>query len=72
MQYFETVFLNQVPEDEIAFLTIHFASLIANFKEKSKMNKVAVVICPNGIGSSMLVYTQLKALFPEFSFLEAD
>lgn len=70
MQYFEPVFLNQVPEDEIAFLTIHFASLIANFKEKSKMNKVAVVICPNGIGSSMLVYTQLKALFPEFSFLE--
>lgn len=67
---FEPIFLNQVLNDEIAFLTIHFASLIANFKEKSKLNKVAVVICPNGIGSSMVVYTKLKALFPEFSFLE--
>ncbi len=59
-----------IPDDEIAFLTLHFASIIDNFEQKYHRKKTAIIICPNGIGSSMLLYSQLKAIFPEIFFLE--
>ena len=69
MKYYETQFMYFVPEDEIAFLVIHFASLIQKYQgDANKKIKVAVT-CPNGIGSSMILYTQLKEIFPEFDFL---
>ena len=64
-----SLFDHNVPEDEIAFLTMHFASLCSRFDEYRIPQKVALIVCPNGIGSSSIVYTELKNLFPEFSFL---
>ncbi|EOL44440.1 BglG family transcription antiterminator [Enterococcus caccae] len=64
-----SLFEHPIPEDEIAFLTMHFASLCSNFDEYTTTQKVALIVCPNGIGSSSIVYTELKTLFPELSFL---
>lgn len=58
-----------IPEEEIAFLTIHFAAMISEYDEVSVKQKVALIVCPNGIGSSSIVYTELKATFPEFIFI---
>lgn len=66
---FSSLFEHSIPEDEIAFLTMHFASLCSNFDEYTTIQKVALIVCPNGIGSSSIVYTELKALFPELAFL---
>ncbi|WP_207695084.1 hypothetical protein DOK67_0002583 [Enterococcus sp. DIV0212c] len=66
---FASLFEHPIPEDEVAFLTMHFASLCSNFDEYMTTQKVALIVCPNGIGSSSIVYTELKALFPELSFL---
>ncbi|OTN90343.1 hypothetical protein A5819_002843 [Enterococcus sp. 7E2_DIV0204] len=64
-----SLFEHPIPEDEVAFLTMHFASLCSNFDEYTTSQKVALIVCPNGIGSSSIVYTELKSLFPELSFL---
>ena len=64
-----SLFEHPIPKDEVAFLTMHFASLCSNFEEYATTQKVALIVCPNGIGSSSIVYTELKALFPELSFL---
>ncbi|ALS00725.1 transcription antiterminator [Enterococcus silesiacus] len=66
---FSSLFEHRIPEDESAFLTMHFAALCSNFDEYTTIQKVALIVCPNGIGSSSIVYTELKALFPELSFL---
>ncbi|MGL4696916.1 BglG family transcription antiterminator [Enterococcus larvae] len=64
-----SLFEEPVPEDEIAFLTMHFASLCSSAEDRQYPKKVALVVCPNGIGSSSILYTELKALFPELSFI---
>lgn len=66
----EDYFSVKIPEDEIAFITIHFASILSNFNDGDTNKNVAIIVCPNGIGSSMLLYSQLKNLFPEIKFLE--
>lgn len=64
-----SIFEHAIPEEEIAFLTMHFAALSASVKEAKQPQKVALIVCPNGIGSSAIVYTELKTLFPELSFI---
>lgn len=69
LKYYESKFMFIIPEDEIAFLTIHFASLIRRYQAKSNRKITAAVTCPNGVGSSMMLYSGLEELFPEFEFL---
>jgi len=69
LKHYEAEFSFVIPKDEIAFLTIHFASLIQRYQIKSSKKIVAAVTCPNGVGSSMILYTGLEELFPEFDFL---
>lgn len=64
-----SIFGQEIPEEEIAFLTMHFAALSTTFHEHKVSQKVAIIVCPNGIGSSSIVYTELKSTFPEFVFL---
>lgn len=58
-----------IPEEEIAYLTLHFAVAIEDYGIKDDGKLVAAVVCQNGIGSSALVFQQLKLLFPDFRFL---
>lgn len=62
------LFDHNIPDDEIAYLTIHFLSLMENNNERIIHRKRAIVVCPNGIGSSAIVLNELKNLFPEIHF----
>lgn len=62
-------FAAKLPDEEVAFLTIHFASLIKNSDEYLIKQKVGVIVCPNGIGSSAIIYNELKEIFPSFILL---
>ncbi|KAF1305139.1 BglG family transcription antiterminator [Candidatus Enterococcus willemsii] len=65
MKPISELFGYMIPEEEISFLTVHFASLIENFDEYKVQRKVGVIVCPNGIGSSAIIYNELKNIFPE-------
>ncbi|WP_334329544.1 BglG family transcription antiterminator [Companilactobacillus sp. HBUAS59699] len=61
--------LGKIPDEEIAFLTIHLIGFIYNSNSQKKHFLSAAIVCPNGIGSSALAYLQLTSLFPNIKFL---
>jgi len=65
---YEREYSLKVPKEEIGFLVLHFASSLQGSYQKPKKKIQAAISCPNGIGVSMLLYTQLRSLFPEFDF----
>lgn len=69
MKPIENLFGTMIPDEEISFLTIHFASLIDNNDEYQVKRKVGIIVCPNGIGNSAIIYNELKNLFPDMIFI---
>ncbi|MBM7712929.1 BglG family transcription antiterminator [Enterococcus xiangfangensis] len=65
MRPIEVLFGTDIPDEEITFLTIHFASLLDDYDEYPVRQKVGLIVCPNGIGSSAIIYNELKNIFPE-------
>lgn len=69
MKPFHVIFGEEIPKEEIAYLTLHFAFM---YSEKKSINlnrqKKALVVCVNGIGSSAILYNELKEMFPELLF----
>lgn len=75
MRLFASTFGQEVPENEIAYLTMHFANVIRNkkFEEEIQENKenisaTALIVCSNGIGSSAILYNELVEMFPDLYF----
>lgn len=64
----EDVLNLKIPDDEIGFLTLHFGGLLEQSSERSQIEKKAVIVCPNGVSSSLMLETQLKSLFPQFQW----
>ncbi|PLS01366.1 BglG family transcription antiterminator [Neobacillus cucumis] len=54
-----------IPEEEIGFITIHFGALLNKPKQVMPKKKQAIVVCPSGISSSLMVKHQLESLFSE-------
>lgn len=54
-----------IPEEEIGFITIHFGALLEKPKQTVPKRKQAIVVCPSGISSSLMVKHQLESLFSE-------
>lgn len=70
MKPFGELFDQEIPEDELAYLTLHFGAVLFNSSETIiPPKKKALIVCSGGIGSSAILYTELKNLFPELSFL---
>ena len=70
MKPIAVLFNRKIPEDEIAYLTMHFAAAFAEKKNSEETSrKKALVICSNGVGSSTILYNELTRLFPELNFL---
>lgn len=61
-----------IPEEEIGYFTILFGGEIKCQRER-KAEKVikALVLCPSGISSSLIMKSELQALFPQICFFEA-
>lgn len=63
---FEAIFDDKIPNEEIALLTLHFASVLERQENKSYVKRYkGIVVCPNGIGSSAIVYTELKNILSD-------
>ncbi len=55
----------RIPEEEIGFITIHFGALLEKPKQVVPKKKRAIVVCPSGISSSLMVKHLLESLFSE-------
>ena len=70
MKPFGGLFSQMIPEEEIAYLTMHFATIFAKKEDCVQLPKrTALIVCSNGIGSSAILYSELKSLFPELNIL---
>ena len=69
MKPYESLFGGEIPADEIAYLTMHFAAIYAGKKATGIVQKNALVICSNGVGSSAILYNELRNMFPDMNFL---
>lgn len=58
-----------VPDSEVSYFVIHFGGYIEAKKERSFRYK-ALVVCPNGVSSSLIVKESLRQLFPTISFAD--
>lgn len=67
---FVSLFGEEIQEEELAYLTMHFASVFSNKKEFDLLQKKkALIVCSNGVGSSAILYAELINLFPELHIL---
>ena len=70
MKPFHVIFGGDIPAGEIAYLTMHFASIYSDQTAfEIAKQKTALVVCSNGIGSSAILYNELTGMFPELHFL---
>lgn len=66
----ESIFGDKLSDDEIAFLTIHFASIYSNENKVQIINKPkAIIVSSNGVASSALLYSELTNLLPQLEIL---
>lgn len=57
-----------IPDSEISYFVLHFGGYLKTVKEASDKPYKAVIICPNGVSSSLIIKENLKVLFPEIAF----
>lgn len=70
MKEFCGLFGEEIQEEELAYLTMHFAAIFSNGKEFEILRKrTALIVCSNGVGSSAILHAELTSLFPELNFL---
>ncbi|MGX8791764.1 transcription antiterminator [Oceanobacillus oncorhynchi] len=60
----------EISDDEIGFFTMHFGSIIDRQNTMEIGRITGLIVCANGISSSMMLASQLKELFPEIYFSE--
>ncbi|MGL4656351.1 MAG: BglG family transcription antiterminator [Sarcina sp.] len=59
----EDVFNIKISEDEIGFITLHIGAILEHSIKKVKQNYRAIVVCPTGIGSSILLANRIEKTF---------
>lgn len=59
----------EVTDDEIAYFVIHFGGQLESQLKNPRQYR-ALIVCPNGISSSLILKTELQQLFPDFIFLQ--
>jgi mannitol operon transcriptional antiterminator len=57
-----------VPDDEIAFIVLHFGSALVMREEEISIN--ALVVCPTGIGTSKMLASRIKREINEIDSVE--
>ncbi|OTN91765.1 BglG family transcription antiterminator [Enterococcus faecium] len=63
-----------IPEEEIGFFTILFGGEIRKADDAEERNRKirAVIVCPSGISSSLILKSELQQLFPMIFFTETN
>ncbi|WP_283153119.1 BglG family transcription antiterminator [Guptibacillus hwajinpoensis] len=58
-----------VPEDEIAYLTLHFEAAVERLQSNRGEKKNVVIVCHLGVGMSQLLQTKLERKFSSLTIL---
>lgn len=58
-----------IPDAEISYFVVHFGGYLKQTSQ-SRLPYRAVVICPNGVSSSLIIKEHLKKLFPKISLID--
>lgn len=56
-----------IPDAEISYFVVHFGGYLHQ-QPQTKLPYRAVIICPNGVSSSLIIKEDLKKLFPKIAF----
>lgn len=68
--FFETecTEIEDFPEDELAFIVLHFGSALVIWEEQFRLH--ALLICPSGIGTSKMLASRIKKEFIEIATVD--
>ena len=59
----------QLSSDEIAYFTIHFGGYLqAKVKHREAKDLKAMIVCPNGVSTSLILQSELEKIFPRMEF----
>ncbi|WP_062515668.1 BglG family transcription antiterminator [Halobacillus sp. KGW1] len=61
----------QISEAEIGYFTLHFGGYLERDRREKPEDVKALVICSNGVSSSIMLRAQLKEMFPAVQFSRA-
>lgn len=62
-----------IPEEEIGFFTILFGGALYNERQLIQDESIrAVIVCPSGVSSSLILQVELQKMFPTIQFQEAN
>lgn len=62
-----------IPESEIGYITILFGGEIMGQKHTRTKDKLkALIVCPSGISSSLIMKSELKEIFPQIDFYQTN
>lgn len=62
MRHLERYVGKIVPDEEVAYITLHFGGWLTKEKKKVETKFKALIVCENGIGTSNMLRTQLENL----------
>lgn len=68
MKPFTDILGSDIPEEEIAYLTMHFSSVYSQEKKVNNKKYKGLIVCLNGVGSSVILYNELSSMFDEIEF----
>lgn len=71
IHHFEEYVRRTVSDDEIAYVTMHFGAWMRKEGIVPNPRKTALLVCPNGIGTSRMLQYQLEKLFSNLDILNA-
>src|SRR5699024_11819837 len=59
----------QLPEDEIAYLTLHFQASVERREKKNHQKKQGIIVCHLGVGTSHLLQAKLEQQFKDIDII---
>ncbi|WP_163582427.1 BglG family transcription antiterminator [Gracilibacillus saliphilus] len=59
----------EIPEDEVAFLTLHYQASVERIRGERQFNKKIVIVCHMGIGVSEILRSKISASFHEIDVI---
>lgn len=66
----ETLIGEVIPDNEVAYITMLIGGWMDKHGESIEKKTKAIVVCPQGVSVSWLLFNELQQLFPEFVFLD--
>lgn len=67
LKSFEKLLGKEIPNSEVAYIMIHFGGYMKEFTGR-KSKDIALIFCPNGVSSSLIIKNELQKLFPNLQF----